>query len=110
MLGGNWLDKLTNKKKGPHKITCEALSLLARSERFELPTYGFVVRCSIQLSYERKLYRSVCRHEIDQRKAVDRVLKGMCRRIKCKQPPFEYFLISLTDTNLGRRVFRLIGK
>jgi hypothetical protein len=29
---------------------------LARSERFELPTLGFEVRCSIQLSYER-----VCR-------------------------------------------------
>jgi hypothetical protein len=27
---------------------------LARSERFELPTLGFEVRCSIQLSYERK--------------------------------------------------------
>src|ERR1700720_4746100 len=29
------------------------LMLLARSERFELPTLGFEVRCSIQLSYER---------------------------------------------------------
>jgi hypothetical protein len=29
------------------------LILLARSERFELPTLGFEVRCSIQLSYER---------------------------------------------------------
>ena len=28
---------------------------MARLERFELPTYGFVVRCSIQLSYKRKL-------------------------------------------------------
>ena len=27
--------------------------MLARSERFELPTLGFEVRCSIQLSYER---------------------------------------------------------
>ena len=27
--------------------------VLARSERFELPTLGFEVRCSIQLSYER---------------------------------------------------------
>jgi hypothetical protein len=27
--------------------------LVARSERFELPTLGFEVRCSIQLSYER---------------------------------------------------------
>jgi hypothetical protein len=29
------------------------LFLMARSERFELPTDGFEVRCSIQLSYER---------------------------------------------------------
>jgi hypothetical protein len=28
---------------------------VARSERFELPTLGFEVRCSIQLSYERIL-------------------------------------------------------
>ena len=27
--------------------------LLARSERFELPTLGIEIRCSIQLSYER---------------------------------------------------------
>jgi hypothetical protein len=31
----------------------EVPDLLARSERFELPTLGFEVRCSIQLSYER---------------------------------------------------------
>ena len=29
------------------------LLFMARSERFELPTDGFEVRCSIQLSYER---------------------------------------------------------
>jgi hypothetical protein len=29
------------------------LFLLARSERFELPTLGIEIRCSIQLSYER---------------------------------------------------------
>jgi hypothetical protein len=27
--------------------------VLARSERFELPTLGIEIRCSIQLSYER---------------------------------------------------------
>lgn len=26
---------------------------MVRLERFERPTYGFVVRCSIQLSYKR---------------------------------------------------------
>src|SRR3954466_2326914 len=34
------------------RLYLQALSL-ARSERFELPTLGFEVRCSIQLSYER---------------------------------------------------------
>ncbi len=29
------------------------MGFVARSERFELPTLGFEVRCSIQLSYER---------------------------------------------------------
>jgi hypothetical protein len=29
------------------------LVALARSERFELPTLGIEIRCSIQLSYER---------------------------------------------------------
>ena len=29
------------------------LKTLARSERFELPTLGIEIRCSIQLSYER---------------------------------------------------------
>jgi hypothetical protein len=30
---------------------------MVRLERFERPTYGFVVHCSIQLSYKRKLYQ-----------------------------------------------------
>jgi hypothetical protein len=30
-----------------------SLVSLARSERFELPTLGIEIRCSIQLSYER---------------------------------------------------------
>jgi hypothetical protein len=34
-------------------IAGRRLDVLARSERFELPTLGFEVRCSIQLSYER---------------------------------------------------------
>ena len=33
----------------PERTLCR----VARSERFELPTLGFEVRCSIQLSYER---------------------------------------------------------
>jgi hypothetical protein len=31
----------------------QVLDLMARSERFELPTLGIEIRCSIQLSYER---------------------------------------------------------
>ena len=47
--------------RGPNQRRANALglhpdlnrSIMARSERFELPTLGFEVRCSIQLSYER---------------------------------------------------------
>jgi hypothetical protein len=34
-------------------MTANPLILLVRLERFELPTYGLEVRCSIQLSYRR---------------------------------------------------------
>lgn len=34
-------------------MLCRVLAGLARSERFELPTLGIEIRCSIQLSYER---------------------------------------------------------
>jgi hypothetical protein len=34
--------------------------MVARSERFELPTLGIEIRCSIQLSYERvRLFKSL---------------------------------------------------
>jgi hypothetical protein len=38
---------------------------LARSERFELPTLGIEIRCSIQLSYERNPNenKSLCRFD-----------------------------------------------
>ena len=48
---------LRHKIKGLTGQPYKPLIFMARSERFELPTYGFVVRCSIQLSYERKLYQ-----------------------------------------------------
>src|ERR1700761_99736 len=35
------------------RVTAIAVGGLARSERFELPTLGIEIRCSIQLSYER---------------------------------------------------------
>src|SRR5258708_33292395 len=35
------------------KYRANPLISLARSERFELPTLGIEIRCSIQLSYER---------------------------------------------------------
>lgn len=45
---------LFTKTKGlRHQSQPLCLCVMARSERFELPTYGFVVRCSIQLSYKR---------------------------------------------------------
>ena len=34
-----------------------AAEVVARSERFELPTLGIEIRCSIQLSYERVVVR-----------------------------------------------------
>ena len=34
-------------------VAMAAKVILARSERFELPTLGIEIRCSIQLSYER---------------------------------------------------------
>ena len=40
-------------KKRHLPVTGKCLNLLVRLERFERPTYGFVVRCSIQLSYKR---------------------------------------------------------
>ena len=33
--------------------SANSVSKVARSERFELPTLGIEIRCSIQLSYER---------------------------------------------------------
>jgi hypothetical protein len=43
----------TETKPKPLETLISRAQPLARSERFELPTLGFEVRCSIQLSYER---------------------------------------------------------
>jgi hypothetical protein len=40
-----------------------AVEVLARSERFELPTLGIEIRCSIQLSYERITFQARFRTE-----------------------------------------------
>ncbi len=40
----------------PHTSGVFAVAEVARSERFELPTLGIEIRCSIQLSYERKVF------------------------------------------------------
>jgi hypothetical protein len=41
------------KRKNREFLRAQFCTEVARSERFELPTLGFEVRCSIQLSYER---------------------------------------------------------
>src|SRR4051794_13180902 len=55
---------------------------LARSERFELPTLGFEVRCSIQLSYERFSRATLARQhpKASPGNAVSGVLLGLFRR------------------------------
>jgi hypothetical protein len=60
--------------------------MLARSERFELPTLGFEVRCSIQLSYERAS-----------------LFNGLAGRLNPlgKGPPKTFSVFSIT--RLGRR-------
>ena len=42
-------------KKAPTQ-KCKCLFSLVRLEGFEPPTYGLEVRCSIQLSYRRKVF------------------------------------------------------
>jgi hypothetical protein len=42
-------------RDGNNKKSCKYLILLARLEGFEPPTYGLEVRCSIQLSYRRRI-------------------------------------------------------
>jgi hypothetical protein len=49
--------------------------MLARSERFELPTLGIEIRCSIQLSYERMPARLPDLAGLGQR-AAGRVASG----------------------------------
>src|SRR5689334_19505511 len=50
---------MANSSRGSHSLGLTAAGVnsprweMARSERFELPTLGIEIRCSIQLSYER---------------------------------------------------------
>ena len=50
-----FVPKCSSKEKGLTVGFCKPLNLLARPAGFEPATYGFVVRHSIQLSYERAL-------------------------------------------------------
>ena len=45
----NVLASWPDKEKGSHDLSRNSLDFLARLERFELPTYGFVVRKSWDL-------------------------------------------------------------
>ena len=52
-------DTLTSwvgKEKGSHDLSRNSLFFLARLERFELPTYGFVVRQKKYLSVLRPIF------------------------------------------------------
>jgi hypothetical protein len=46
-------EKCRQKEKGQQRISANPLIILARPERFELPTARFVAEYSIQLSYGR---------------------------------------------------------
>ena len=70
-------------KKGGYSKNCNPLNFMVRLERFERPTYGFVVRCSIQLSYKRIKNKSYSApSEIDQPFFAD----------FCTYPPYLQFL------------------
>jgi hypothetical protein len=47
------MQQIAARNKRGYGTNRNPLLLVARPERFELPTDGFEVRCSIQLSYER---------------------------------------------------------
>ena len=53
--GNHALEACFHSQAAPYPII--KLTKLARQEGFEPPTYGLEVRCSIQLSYWRKIYK-----------------------------------------------------
>ena len=83
-------------------------SVMVRPERFERPTYGFVVHCSIQLSYGRIL-SSTGRNVVDQGETVLRMLKGMSGRVQPEKPSLVNLPPPLSHAQLSRRILRLVG-
>jgi hypothetical protein len=53
VAGRGFRSRTISPKSLPYHLSGTDRRMMARSERFELPTLGFEVRCSIQLSYER---------------------------------------------------------
>jgi hypothetical protein len=58
-------------------FSAKCLKSLARSERFELPTLGIEIRCSIQLSYERVT--------VADTRDVPTILSGLCLKQACSE-------------------------
>jgi hypothetical protein len=55
-VGREWGENLINGLKGGRVKVKKLIISMARLKGFEPPTYGLEVRCSIHLSYRRKIF------------------------------------------------------